>query len=237
MKRSYKTVFLGLLPILLTLWGVPLYASSQKQPKDEAQVKVESGAGEPSPLKAIEQSAEQVVVLAANENWKQVDQKVNEIQVDWLDFKPLDPSNSQSESMLRMEYALKQLATVSRQHNRLVTVLAANEVSSTVMDVYTLYNPILPGAVERLDEQQRRIILDAALGQFQDASRELEGARRIWYFFKPAVEYNGGDDVSDDFQVKLDLEEEFIHSKQRSDLLAAAQQAITSLDEVANVFD
>ena len=138
MKRSYKTVFLGLLPILLTLWGVPLYASSQKQPKDEAQVKVESGAGEPSPLKAIEQSAEQVVVLAADENWKQVDQKVNEIQVDWLDFKPLDPSNSQSESVLRMEYALKQLATVSRQHNRLVTVLAANEVSSTVMDVYTL---------------------------------------------------------------------------------------------------
>jgi hypothetical protein len=225
MKRSYKTVFLGLSPILLTLWGVPLYASSQKQPKDEAQVKVESGAGEPSPLKAIEQSAEQV------------DQKVNEIQVDWLDFKPLDPSNSQSESVLRMEYALKQLATVSRQHNRLVTVLAANEVSSTVMDVYTLYNPILPGAVVRLDEHQRRIILDAALGQFQDASRELEGTRRIWYFFKPAVEYNGGDDVSDDFQVKLDLEGEFIHSKQRSDLLAAAQQAITSLDEVANVFD
>ncbi len=241
MKRYNKTI-LGLLTILMTLWGVPLYASSPKQSKHEdnsvkPEVKVQSGVEEPSPLRAIEQLAEQVVVLAANRDWDKVDQKVTQIRVDWMDFKPLDPSNSQPGSMLRMEYALKQLAVVSRDHKRLVTVLAANEVSSTAMEVYSLYHPALPGSVERLDEHQRRIVLDVALGQFQDAARELQDAERIWYYFKPSVAYNGGDDVSSDFQAKLDLEEEFINSKQRSDLLATAQQAIASLENIADVFD
>lgn len=239
--KHYNKAVLGLLTILMAFWGVPAYASTPKQSKHEneagkAEVKVESGVEEPSPLRAIEQLAEQVVVLAADGDWQKVDQKVTQIRVDWLDFKPLDPSNSQPGSMLRMEYALKQLAVVSRDHKRLVTVLAANEVSSTAMEVYSLYHPVLPGSVERLDEHQRRIVLDVALGQFQDAARELQDARRIWYYFKPVVDYNGGEDVTDDFQAKLDLEGEFIDSKQRSDLLETAQQAIASLETIADVF-
>lgn len=233
--RHNSRALLGLLMIWMAFWGLPLYASPQDQPQETDPVKTQSQVQEPSPLQAIEQLAEQVVVEAANKDWKKAEKDVSAIRIAWLDFQPVDPSNAEPASMDRMEYSLKQLAGFSNQHQRLATVLAANVVSSTVMDVYDLYHPELPGSVERLDEHQRRIILDTALGQFEDASRELQGMSRIWYYFKPALKYNGGEDLAEDLQLKLDLEQEFIDSKDRAKLLAAAQQALVSLFQVADL--
>ena len=233
--RYNPRILWGLLVIAVAMWGVPVYAAGKTAPQTDDSVTSQSSVEVPSPMQVIEQLAEQVVVEAANRNWDVVDQKVSEIRTDWLDFEPVDAASAEPGRMQRMEYALKQLANVSRQRKRLVTVLAANEVSSTAMEVYSLYNPQLPGSVERLDEQQRRIVLDAALGQFNDAALELQGANRIWYFFKRALTYRGGGDLAQDLQAKLDLEQEFIHSKNRTDLLATAQQALVSLYQVADL--
>ena len=238
MKPNMKTAS-SLLTILLAFAGGPLLASAPEtqQAKAPDPVTATSSDEVPSPLLDMEQLAEKVVVLASNEDWKDVQPTVTKIRTDWLDFEPLDPTKVEPGSMQRMEYALEQLAAVSARHERVVTVLAANEVSSTAMEVYSLFHPTIPAAVQRLDEHQRRILLDTALQQYQDAEIELQGSNRIWYFFKPAVLYRNGRELVDGFQAQLDMEEEFIHSKQRSDLLGTAQQALVSLYQISDLMD
>ena len=192
---------------------------------------------EPSPLFAIVQKAERVVVLASQNRWADVRSNVQSLHQVWLDFEPLDPASVEPASMRHMEGAQAELEAVSMRQDQTATILAAHEVGNTAMDLYQLFHPTVPGAIQRLEEHEARALMDAALERPHSAHEVLDGADSVWHYFKPALIDHGGEDLALQFQGNLDLEHDYLDSHEYMDFKTAAESSLATLFQIGLLFD
>ncbi len=138
-------------------------------------------------------------MLASENRWSDVRSNVQSLHQIWLDFEPVDPASVEPASMRHMEGAQAELETVSMRQDQTATILAAHEVGNTAMDLYQLFHPTIPGAIQRLEEHEARALMDASLERPKSADEVLDGADSIWHYFKPALIDHGGEDLALEF--------------------------------------
>jgi len=234
-KRRYL-LLPGLL-LLLSAGGISCSRQNESAPEPEASVKTESKVLLPSYLEALEQEAEEVLVLADKEEWPKVAQKIDTISATWKEYLPQVPApESGSEKIEAVQQRIETLRADAQQKERMGTMQAANDLSGAVLDLYELYNPAVPVGLERLDTAERQVLLDMESGKAEKAKVAVEKSQGYWDQLKSAVTYRGGEDLAEKFQVSLALQRDYVDSGKQDLLSAEVQNSLEIIDMIEGLF-
>jgi hypothetical protein len=64
---------------------------------------------------------------------------------------------------------------------------AANDLSAAVVDLFTVYQLIVPADLGRLDVLERQVVLDAAAPDLLATADSLAQVNTVWALFRPSI--------------------------------------------------
>ena len=105
------------------------------------------------------------------------------------------------------------------------------------MDLYQLFNPTIPAAIQRLEDHESRVLRDVALGRPERANEVLAGAASSWHYFQPAVIDHGGENIALRYQASLDLQRDYLDTHRYGKLEQEIEASFGTLFEAGLLFD
>jgi len=232
-KRHF---FLLTCSLLLILGSVSCSRRKDKTEDPEASVRTESRVLVPSYLKALEQAAEEVIELAGDEKWESAGEKVKTISTTWQDYMPQLQAEAESARISTVQQQIETLQTYAQLKERMNTMQAANHLSGLFVDLFELYHPAVPIGLERLDTEERQVLLDIESGKPEMAQIAVEKSGHYWNQLKSAVIYHGGEQLADKYQASLALQEDYLKAGKLDLLSAEVENGFEIIDMIEDLF-
>lgn len=156
------------------------------------------GAGTvPPPLQDIEGAAEAIIDVVPTKDWLQVLNETGAIERNWRRYRPAAVDDGVPDGVLTaFEAALAHLKAAATVHHDQETMQASNDLSAATVELFGLYNPVVPVDIGRLDVVGRQVVLDVSSHDLAAASNSVGQMRTIWEGIRKSVIDNDGLDVA-----------------------------------------
>ena len=191
----------------------------------------------PQELVTIEAAAEDIIDFAPSGNWDKINQDVADIEEAWKAYEPqLKKDGAAQEVNDLMTSALAALKTASQSKDASGTMQGSNNVSAAVVELFALYNPVIPADIGRLDVLERQVILDVAAQDFSAAMETMAKTRSAWESVKASVLEHSGKDVAAQFEASLEAQVAALDAKDIEALTREASAALELVDALERLF-
>lgn len=191
----------------------------------------------PQELVTIEAAAENIIDFAPSGNWDKINQDVADIEEAWKAYEPqLKKDGAAQEVNDLMTSALAALKTASQSKDASGTMQGSNNVSAAVVELFALYNPVIPADIGRLDVLERQVILDVAAQDFSAAMETMAKTRSAWESVKDSVLEHSGKDVAAQFEASLEAQAAALDAKDIEALTREASAALELVDALERLF-
>jgi len=191
----------------------------------------------PQELVTIEAAAEDIIDFAPSGNWDKINQDVADIEEAWKAYEPqLKKDGAPQEVNDLMTSALAALKTASQSKDASGTMQGSNNVSAAVVELFALYNPVIPADIGRLDVLERQVILDVAAQDFSAAMETMAKTRSAWESVKASVLEHSGKDVAAQFEASLEAQAAALDAKDIEALTREASAALELVDALERLF-
>ena len=191
----------------------------------------------PQELVTIEAAAEDIIDFAPSGNWDKINQDVADIEEAWKAYEPqLKKDGAAQEVNDLMTSALAALKTASQSKDASGTMQGSNNVSAAVVELFALYNPVIPADIGRLDVLERQVILDVAAQDFSAAMETMAKTRSAWESVKASVLEHSGKDVAAQFEASLEAQAAALDAKDIEALTREASAALELVDALERLF-
>ena len=113
----------------------------------------------PAPLSSIEAGSEDIIDIAPGAEWARIQTDVESIASAWDEYLAgHDRDGAPVSTRAALSEALKRLREASGARDAAATMQASNDVSAAVVDLFALYDPVVPADVGRLDVLGRQVV-------------------------------------------------------------------------------
>jgi hypothetical protein len=113
---------------------------------------------------------------------------------------------------------------------------SANDVSAAVVELFGLYNPMLPVDIGRLDVLERQVILDVAADDYTAAMASLAIVQTVWQAVKPSVLAHGGQDASAQFEASLAIQANALEVQDSTTLTTETKNGLEIVDAFERLY-
>src|SRR5690349_15525692 len=191
----------------------------------------------PQDLVTIEAAAEDIIDFAPSGNWDKINQDVTDIEAAWKSYEPQSKKDGAAQEVDDlMNSALAALETASQSKDASATMQGSNDVSAAVVELFALYNPVIPADIGRLDVLERQVILDVAADDYSAAMETMAKTRSAWESVKDSVLEHSGKDVAAQFEASLEAQAAALDAKDIEALTREASAALELVDALERLF-
>ena len=113
---------------------------------------------------------------------------------------------------------------------------AANRISGVMDELFGLYRPPVPPALNELDFLGREVVLNAMEAKFHEAADDVMSIRSTWLTMKDAVLAAGGRTDADSFEASLAAIDQAIAAENGVQLIARANANLELVDRLEKLF-
>lgn len=191
----------------------------------------------PNSLQTIEAAAEDIIDFAESNNWERINQDIVSIADAWKTYRSQATKASAPQTALdSLSSALAQLETASAAKDALATMQSANDLSAAVVELFAIYNPVIPADIGRLDVLERQIILDVASDDFAAATTTFAKVEAVWETVMPSVLAHNGKDAADQFESSLMTQASALKLKDSTTLTNEARNGLEIVDTLEQLY-
>ena len=191
----------------------------------------------PQDLVTIEAAAEDIIDFAPSGNWDKINQDVADIEAAWKSYEPQSKKDGAAQEVDDlMNSALAALKTASQSKDASGTMQGSNDVSAAVVELFALYNPVVPADIGRLDVLERQVILDVAAQDYSAALETMAKTRSVWESVKDSVLGKNGKDVAAQFEASLEAQAAALDAKDADALTREASAALELVDALERLY-
>ena len=191
----------------------------------------------PQDLVTIEAAAEDIIDFAPSGNWDKINQDVTDIEAAWKSYEPRSKQDGAAQEVDDlMNSALAALETASQSKDASGTMQGSNDVSAAVVELFALYNPVVPADIGRLDVLERQVILDVAAQDYSAALETMAKTRSVWESVKDSVLEHNGKDVAAQFEASLEAQAAALDAKDANELTREASDALELVDALERLY-
>ena len=191
----------------------------------------------PQDLVTIEAAAEDIIDFAPSGNWDKINQDVTDIEAAWKSYEPRSKQDGAAQEVDDlMNSALAALETASQSKDASGTMQGSNDVSAAVVELFALYNPVVPSDIGRLDVLERQVILDVAAQDYSAALETMAKTRSVWESVKDSVLEHSGKDVAAQFEASLEAQAAGLDAKDANELTREASDALELVDALEQLY-
>ena len=191
----------------------------------------------PQDLVTIEAAAEDIIDFAPSGNWDKINQDVADIEAAWKSYEPQSKQDGAAQEVDDlMNSALAALETASQSKDASGTMQGSNDVSAAVVELFALYNPVVPADIGRLDVLERQVILDVAAQDYSAALETMAKTRSVWESVKDSVLEHNGKDVAAQFEASLEAQAAALEAKDANELTREASDALELVDALEQLY-
>lgn len=191
----------------------------------------------PGALSTIENQAEDIFDIVPSSQWEQVDADVKAIGDAWQSYqaqaiKDRAPQPFQD----ALASAFDRLQKTSAAKDAAGVLQAANDVSAAVVDLSTVYNPVLPTDLGLLDVLGRQVGRDLAANDMLAVGDCLAKASAIWERLKPAILARNGAELAQQFDISLSAQQTALKKADTAALTTEANGYLELIDQLEGLF-
>ena len=191
----------------------------------------------PNSLQTIEAAAEDIIDFAPSGNWDKISGDVTDIANAWKVYQPQAGQDGASDELQdAMTSAIEKLQTASAAKDPAATMQGSNDVSAAVVEMFALYNPVIPADIGRLDVLERQVILDVAAKDYTAAEISLAKTKSVWDEVKPSVVEHNGQAVAAEFEASLSTQESALSDKDEAAVTNEARNALEIIDAMEQLY-
>jgi hypothetical protein len=185
----------------------------------------------------IEAAAEDIIDFAPSGNWDKINQDVADIEAAWKSYEPQSKKDGAAQEVDDlMNSALAALETASQSKDASATMQGSNDVSAAVVELFALYNPVIPADIGRLDVLERQVILDVAAQDYSAALETMAKTRSVWESVNDSVLKHNGKDVAAQFEASLEAQAAALEAKDANELTREASDALELVDALERLY-
>ena len=189
----------------------------------------------PRPLAKIEGLAEDAYDKAVARDFDAVAGAVAKMELLWTGYRSQAQKDGASERLLSaLDLALSALSRAKRES--VPAARAANAISASMDELYSLYQPVVPPAIMKLDCLGRELSLDGMENSFSLAASHLETTDRTWATLEDALVKAGGDAERASFNQVLSAMQKARDDQDGPALTQAAKTSLEIVDDIEKVF-
>ena len=234
MKNLIRILLLLAVACLLAACGGKAPEAAEGSEVSEAN---ESSGTVPSSLQTIEAAAEDIIDLVPSGNWDKIGVDVTDISNAWKSYQPQAGEDGASQDLQdAMISAIEGLQSASAAKDSAATMQGSNDVSAAVVEMFALYNPVIPVDIGRLDVLERQVILDVAAHDYSAAMMSFEHTKSVWEEVKPSVLEHNGKDVAAEFEASLAAQETELNAQDDAALTNDAKDALEIVDALERLY-
>ena len=191
----------------------------------------------PQDLVTIEAAAEDIIDFAPSGNWDKINQDVTDIEAAWKSYEPRSKQDGAAQEVDDlMNSALAALKTASQSKDASGTMQGSNDVSAAVVELFALYNPVIPADIGRLDVLERQVILDVAAQDYSAALETMVKTRSVWESVKDSVLEHNGKDLAAQFEASLEAQAAALDAREAEELTRVASDALELVDALERLY-
>jgi hypothetical protein len=191
----------------------------------------------PQDLVTIEAAAEDIIDFAPSGNWDKINQDVTDIEEAWKSYEPRSKQDGAAQEVDDlMTSALAALETASKSKDASGTMQGSNDVSAAVVELFALYNPVIPADIGRLDVLERQVILDVAAQDYPAAMETMTKTRSVWENVRASVLEHNGKDPAAQFEASLEAQAAALEAKDANALTREASDALELVDALEQLY-
>jgi hypothetical protein len=191
----------------------------------------------PDKLSTIEALAEDIIDFVPSGEWPKVNSDISAIEKAWVTYQPLAVKDGATQATQDFfSESLARLKSSAESQSATETMQAANNLSSAVVDMFDLYNPVIPADIGRLDVLERQIILDMANQDFTAAGEILVKINAVWESVKPSISEHNGQKVSEQFDNSLSTQMSAQKAQDSKGLTDEAKNALEIVDALERLY-
>lgn len=191
----------------------------------------------PAPLQTIEAAAEDIIDFIPGSNWDRINTDITSIAEAWQSYQAQAVNDGAPQDVqAAMTAALSRIETAAAAQDAAITWQSANDVSAAVVELYALYNPVIPADIGRLDVLERQVILDVAANDYVAAATSLGKVKTVWENVKPSVLAHDGQDASAQFEASLATQESALNEQDKTALTNEARNGLEIVDVLERLY-
>ena len=191
----------------------------------------------PAPLDTIEAQAEDIFDFVPQADWARIADDVNLVKTAWQTYAAQDAPRPVPDLFLRnLDTSLARLDDAVTQQDAAATLQAANDLSSAVVDLFSVYNPLPPADLGRLDMLERQVILDVQAGDYGAAANTLAITDAIWTRLQGDVLALHADDAAAQFSASISTQQDALAAQDGPALIQEATNGLELVDVLEGVF-
>jgi hypothetical protein len=191
----------------------------------------------PEMLTALESQVEDMIDAVPGSDWGQVTSDMNALEDAWQKYRVQAAEDHVPQVFLdQLVQAFDSLKNHASVHDASNTLQAANNLSAAIVDLYSVYNPVRPADLGRLDMLDRQVKLDASEDDFTAAADRLAQIKMIWVRIKPAILSHNGSSAAAEFERSLDAQQSALIEQNSTTLIEKANNALSIIDALENLF-
>jgi hypothetical protein len=185
----------------------------------------------------VEAQAEDIIDFVPGGNWSKVNADISTIEKAWSAYQPQAAKDGATQDMqASFSQALSRLKSASTSQDALGTLQAANDLSAAVVDLFDLYQSVVPTEIGRLDVLERQIILDIEKQDSGAANATLAKIKTVWEQVKPSVLSHDGKDEAAQFDQSLATQAQALEAKDATALTSEARNGLEIVDALEQVY-
>lgn len=231
----------AILFLLLPLLGACNRQSPSPSPSPQAAAATAKEAAAqgvvPGSLMTVEEKGEDVIDQVSAGAWDGVADDLATIADAWKTYRdrvtadaaPLEPQKALSDALTRLQAA-------AAEKDRTAVLRSVDDMIAAAIDLFDVYNPAVPTDLGRLDVAERRVALDASLGDLDAAGSGVDQVAEIWGRLRPSVTDHGGQGVATDFDASLAGQREALAAKGADKLQTEAKNAQELVDRMEKLY-
>lgn len=186
----------------------------------------------PTQLDSIESDAEGIADDAAARDWTAAQEKVEDIQANFSDLRPiLASAGVPAAAISSLGAAVDNLSTSVGMQKGYDASVQANAVCKCLPELYDHYKTVVPTDVIRVKYLMREITLNVENLDWSTAANNCSAASNLWGGLKEKLDSAYGDDIAD-FEDGLDALKAAID---KQDTAATTAQADALLDNLSSL--
>jgi hypothetical protein len=227
----------ALVPIVLT---TACGGSSENEENEEAGASEEANengaASVPRTVLSIEGDAEDAIDMVFADNWDRVSADAGSIASNWAEFVDSSEAGGVTDGQREaMDKAIADLGGAAYSEDGIGARQAANDVSKVIVDVFDLFEHMVPTDVGRLDWMERQVIIDADRDDWTAVQSDLTQTRYTFSRIKSDVSASGGEKEAADFEASLDKQAR-LASAEDTAIVDEANLALELVDALERVY-
>jgi len=191
----------------------------------------------PVSLQTIEGTAEDIIDVVPNDDWNQVAADVSDLTAAWRAYSARAKTDGASDALVsRFDGALNALETAADGHQAQETMQASNDLSAATIELYGLYDPVVPTDIGRLDVLGRQIVLDVAQPDWGATGTTMTELSSTWERVKSSILEHDGSDVATQFDANIRSLDKALSEKNSDAMTIQAKIALDIVDAMEGLY-